>query len=489
MLPLLRPRLLLRRALSRAHSTLPLTIAESLLLSPSPAPISVQGWARSLRAQKSVSFLELSDGSSLAALQCVLPGSAHVPTGASVRVTGRVVESRGRGQGVELKAEGWEILGDCDAAVYPLAKAKMGADHLREHMHLRTRTRTFAAAWRFRDAVVRAIHRYFEDNGFVHIHAPLITSLDCEGGGEVFSVSRPPAPGQPPDFFGAPAYLTVSAQLHLEMACCGSLPRVYALGPAFRAEPAHTARHLAEFWMLEAEVAFVRGLEDVCVVAEGATRAAAAGALERCSGELEHFERMAEEGSGSGKGWLTELVRGLAEGPYARMSYTDAVEVLRASGRDFFFPVEWGRALQTEHEKFLAEEVCRGPVFVTDYPIGVKPFYMRANGDADVAGATDAELLAGRVTVACTDLLLPRIGELVGGSVREERADRLEPRMRAAGLLEGGQYDWYLDLRRFGTVPHGGFGLGLERLLMYLTGTRTARDVVLAPRYAGSCRY
>lgn len=393
---------------------------------------------------------------------------------------------------------------------------------------MRTRTKTFAAAWRFRDAIVGHIHDFFrvgvwsrfkwlphdmslifalilQSNDFVHIHTPLITSQDCEGGGEVFRVSVPKAtPSQPnnndaqsakPDeFFGEPAYLTVSGQLHLELASCGSMPRVYTLGPTFRAEPAHTTRHLAEFWMLEAEVSFMQELEQLCSLVEALIKSVSTDVLNKNTDDLAYFSALAarEDPQLQGqKDWLLQRLALLSNssGQFLRMTYSDAVETLLASGRDFKYPVEWGKALQTEHERYLAEQVAKGPVFVTDYPIVVKPFYMRVNGDAVVDGATERDLVASRVTVACTDLLVPRVGELVGGSMREDKAAILLARMKDSGLTEGGQYDWYADLRRFGSVPHGGFGMGLERLLMYLSGIQNARDVTLVPRYVGACKY
>lgn len=309
-----------------------------------------------------------------------------------------------------------------------------------------------------------------------------------------FDPAMTPVPPKQEHFFGHPAYLTVSGQLHLELAQCGSMPRVYTLGPTFRAEPAQTTRHLAEFWMLEAEVSYIDKLDQLCSLVEACLKSVASNVLANHGQEVAYFSELAARenpGQHAEKDWLSARIRSLAEplAPFLRLSYTDAIDLLKSSGRTFKYPVEWGKTLQTEHERFLAEHVAKGPVFVTDYPIVVKPFYMRVNGDAQIDGAVEADLIAQRVTVACTDLLIPRVGELVGGSMREDRLAVLLARMQDAGLLEGGGYDWYADLRRFGTVPHGGFGLGLERLLMFLTSIGNARDVTLVPRHVGACRF
>ncbi|KAF7973676.1 hypothetical protein HWV62_14662 [Athelia sp. TMB] len=455
--------------------------------------VEVTGWVRSVRRQKRVAFAVLSDGSTRAGLQAVFgdpAGARALTNGASVRVRGRLVASPGAGQARELRVEACEVVGACDPETYPLQKQALPVDYTREYAHLRARTDEGGRVLRVRAAAARAVHAFFEGEGFVYAHTPVLTANDCEGAGEAFRIagvppsssptaltpaspthdpaaSTPTAPTPTPtaptpasatEFFGRPAYLSVSSQLHLEALASG-VARVYTLAPAFRAERSQTARHLAEFWMLEAEWAFARDVGGLCDVVEGAVRAVAGDA--GVQGEVDAAR-------------LAGLVGG---GRWERMSYTEAVRALEgaaAGGVRFAFAPAWGKALQSEHERWLAEALVGGPVFVTDYPAGLKPFYMRAN---DGGGGRQG-------TVACFDLLVPRVGELVGGSLREERVGRLERALDAHGLSKE-EYGWYVDLRRYGGAPHGGFGLGFERLVAWLTGIDNVRECIPVPRWAG----
>ncbi len=404
--------------------------------------------------------MEITDGSCTKNLQCVLsPHHFHpeLSTGASVCVQGTLVKSPAKFQDVELQVAAISVLGSCSDN-YPVAKTGLTLDYLREVGHLRWRTRTFQSMVRIRDATVSGFHLFFKQHLFKQIHTPIITENDCEGGGETFSLSA-----QKPNFFGKEAHLTVSGQLHLEMVTA-SIARAYNLNPAFRAEVSDTSRHLAEFWMVEAEVSFLDTLDELLDLTEACIKSVARYVLETCPEEVAVFQQ------------ATRL-ESLVEKPFARITYTEAIDFLTnavASGHGFEHPVEWGKALQSQHERFLAENVFKQPVFVTDYPKEIKSFYMRINED-------------GR-TVACTDLLFPHVGELVGGSLREERLDNLIERLDHL-KMEREPLEWYLDLRRFGTTPHGGFGLGLERLLLYMTGLTNVRDAILVPRWVNHCRF
>eukprot|EP00940_MAST-03C_sp_MAST-3C-sp2_P002301 g2301.t1 len=416
---------------------------------------------------------------------------AKFTTGTSVTIRGRLVHKKlgkrhesAEDPQFEVVAESCDVVGSCDAADYPLQKKYHSLDFLREHLHLRPRSRTIGAMTRVRSEASFALQSYLRDRDFLQVHTPVLTSNDCEGAGELFAVA--PAQTQPTPsrtdkteksnggFFGEnDAYLTVSGQLHAEMFAC-ALGRVYTFGPTFRAENSQTRRHLAEFWMLEPEMAFAT-LDDVVSESEGLVRACLSHLLERCADDLIFFE---EQGGDDSVARLTDVVRSVAENSFERMSYTDAVRALGAAHATFEHSVQWGLPLQTEHERWLTEIHCAGrPVVVTDYPAACKPFYMRRNDCDDAQGQT----------VAAFDLLVPGIGELVGGSEREERQDVLEQRMRSEHLLPDLQ--WYLDLRRFGTARHGGFGLGFERLLMFATGMRNIRDVIAIPRYPGFVKY
>jgi len=463
----------------------------ALLAGPAPAageerPVTVCGWVRSRRDSKAgISFIDLSDGSCLAGVQIVVPATlanyaevvARVHTGASVRVSGRLVPSQGRNQTVEVQADAVSVLGDADPTTYPIQKQATSLEFLRTIPHLRARTRTFQAIMRVRSVLADAVHRFFQDRGFIWVHTPIITAGDCEGAGAQFRVTTLD-PGKPPrlaaggdhgaidwgqDFFARQAWLTVSGQLEGETYACG-LGDVYTFGPTFRAENSNTPRHLAEFWMIEPEMAFC-DLDGDRAVACDFVKATVAHALAHCAPELEFLEKQQAPGLCAG-------LEALAGAEFAHLTYTDAVAALEKSSKRFEFPVRWGVDLQAEHERWLVEEHCRRPVVLTNYPKEIKAFYMRLDDD-------------GR-TVSAMDVLVPRMGELIGGSQREERLNVLEERLRASGL-DPAAYAPYLDLRRFGTVPHAGFGLGFERLVCLATGTQNIRDVIPYPRTPGNC--
>lgn len=453
------------------------TVVDALNAQSALPEITLCGWVRTRRDAKGLTFLELNDGSCLANIQCILDEGSpafealgEVNTGASVRISGSLVESPGKGQKWEVRAQSLETFGLADAN-YPLQKKRHSDEFLRTIAHLRVRTNKFGAAFRVRSEAAFAIHSFFHNNGFFNAHTPILTGADCEGAGEMFRVSTLPpgkASGENPyadDFFGQECNLTVSGQLEAEALALG-LGKVYTFGPTFRAENSNTARHAAEFWMVEPEVAFA-DLNANMQLAEDLVRFVVRHVLERCAPDIALFNQFVD----------TELrarLEQIEREPFARVSYRDAIEILRTSGKEFAYPVSFGLDLQTEHERFLAEEHFKKTVIVYDYPKSIKAFYMRLNDDGE--------------TVAAMDVLVPRIGELVGGSQREERLDVLEKR-----ILELGQsldsYWWYLDLRRFGTVPHSGFGMGFERLLMLLTGISNIRDVLPFPRTPGSLEF
>lgn len=452
-------------------------IKELLHTAPTEQAVEVQGWVKTCRDSGSLCFIEVTDGSCLAGLQVVAePNLTNyesevrcLSTGCAIKVCGKLTASPAKGQAVEVRAESVQVIGLSDPACYPLQKKRHSNEFLRSISHLRPRTNAFAAVARIRSELNYAIHRFFRAQGFFQVHTPIITTSDCEGAGEMFTVTAltseqlrtTPEPFQH-DFFGRRAGLTVSGQLQAEIFAL-SHGRVYTFGPTFRAENSNTARHLAEFWMLEPEMAFCDLAGDMAV-AEALIKDLVATVQSTCADELELFERFVSKG-------LLQKLEAVQAQPFARMSYTEAVEALHQSGKKFDFPVQWGNDLQSEHERFLCEELAGRPLIVTDYPKQIKPFYMRLNDDG--------------TTVAAMDILVPGIGELVGGSQREERLELLEGRMRAAGLdLE--EYSWYLDLRRFGSVPHAGFGLGFERLVQFVTGMGNIRDVIPFPRTPGS---
>ena len=459
------------------------TLIAKALEAPAPQPsILVCGWVRTRRDAKDLTFLELNDGSSLAGIQIIVdaqspayPLSAEINTGASVSVEGALVESPGKGQKWEIQGKKVDLFGGADQEAFPLQKKRHSDEFLRTIAHLRPRTNKFGAMFRIRSEAAFAVHEYFRENGFFHVHTPILTGSDCEGAGEMFRVTTlPPMPEKAPkegqsifeeDFFGRECSLTVSGQLEAENMAL-ALGKVYTFGPTFRAENSNTPRHCAEFWMIEPEVAFA-DLEDNMDLGESLTRAVVQKVLERRPDDIDLFNRFVDTS-------LLERLEKLVKEPFARITYTEAVEILQKSGKTFEFPVFFGTDLQTEHERFLAEEHFNKPVIVRDYPKAIKAFYMRRNDDGK--------------TVAAMDVLVPRIGELIGGSQREDRFDLLEARIKEMGhAIE--DYWWYLDLRRFGSVPHAGFGLGFERLLMLLTGITNIRDVIPFPRTPRSLEF
>lgn len=496
--------------------------------------VAVAGWARTMRVQGKgeFAFIELADGTINEGLQVVI--DEHIPdyhqitqkvhTGASVFIVGEVVKSPGKNQKVEMQGRRVTVLGVCDPDVYPLAKKQHTLEHLRTIGHLRPRSKTIGAVARLRNALAMATHEYFQSKGFFYLHTPLITASDCEGAGEMFNVSTLlKADGKPPvltkdgkvdfsqDFFRKPAFLTVSGQLNGEIYAC-AVSNVYTFGPTFRAENSNTTRHLAEFWMIEPEIAFADLAEDMDV-AEGYIKHVIKFALEKCSGDLAFFEQLeklmakekAKEAAAAGaakpaekkeKGakkapaaasssttaapdWksvpLRDRLKAVISAPFARITYTEAIEILEKSGVQFVIPCpKWGDDLNSEHERYIAEVVFKKPVIVTNYPKALKAFYMRANEDGK--------------TCAAMDILVPGVGEIIGGSQREERIEVLEARIKELGL-DPETYSWYLDLRRYGTVPHAGFGLGFERLVCYTSGLENIRDAIPFPRYPGHADY
>ncbi|NLG37073.1 MAG: asparagine--tRNA ligase [Clostridiales bacterium] len=436
--------------------------------------LTVGGWVRTIRDSKSFAFMELADGTCFTPLQVVLERGAlpdydrlaRLPVGSAVIVTGTLVLTPGARQPYELKAARVLVEGE-SAPDYPLQKKRHSFEFLRSIAHLRPRTNTFSAALRVRSLAAYAIHRFFQERGFVYVHTPIITASDCEGAGEMFRVTTLPLDDVPrsagaidysQDFFGRQAFLTVSGQLNVETHCM-AFRNVYTFGPTFRAENSNTPRHAAEFWMIEPEIAFADLMDDMALATQ-MMKAVIAEVMDKAPDEMAFFNAFVD------KGLLARLTH-VAESDFAHVTYTEAIDILKKSGEPFQYPVEWGCDLQTEHERYLTEKVFRAPVFVTDYPKEIKAFYMRMNDD-------------GR-TVAAMDLLVPGVGEIIGGSQREERLDVLTGRMEELGLPRE-PYEWYLDLRRYGTVRHAGFGLGFERAVMYLTGMGNIRDVVSFPR-------
>jgi asparaginyl-tRNA synthetase len=444
--------------------------------------VRVQGWLRTARHSKNVSFLEVSDGSCFAGIQAVAPHElpsyeetiAKLSAGCAVVVEGALVDSPGKGQRFEIQADAVELVGPVDDD-YPLQKKRHTFEYLRTIGHLRPRTNTLGAVLRVRNAASRAIHAFFQERGFVHLHSPIITRLDAEGAGEMFRVTtldpdRPPRDVQgrvdhAQDFFGGPAFLTVSGQLEAEIGAL-ALSKVYTFGPTFRAENSHTSRHLAEFWMVEPEVAFcdLAGLADL---AEEFLKAVFRGVLESCPDDMDFFNARIDD-------TVLASLRHVVETRFERVTYTEAVKILESASRSFEFPVRWGADLQSEHERYLAEEHIGAPVVVVDYPKDIKAFYMYANDDDR--------------TVAALDVLVPKVGEIIGGSQREHRHDTLLRRIDEHGL-DREPYAWYLDLRRYGTVPHAGFGLGFERLVQFMTGMENIRDVAPFPRVPGHAEF
>lgn len=444
--------------------------------------VTVKGWLKTARHSKGMSFLEVSDGSCFSGLQAVATEAlsnyaavlAKLNTGAAVSIVGELIDSPGKGQKYEIQASQVELVGDVEED-YPLQKKRHSFEFLRTMAHLRPRTNTIGAVLRVRNAASRAIHNFFQERGFAYVHTPIITASDCEGAGEMFRVTTL-NPEKPPrsedgkvdyaqDFFGREAHLTVSGQLEAEIAAM-ALTNVYTFGPTFRAENSNTSRHLAEFWMIEPEMAFC-DLKGDMDLAEAFLKSVFKHVLNSCPDDMQFFNDRIDN-------TVLATLTGIIETPFERMSYTEAVDRLIKSGKSFEFPVEWGIDLQSEHERYLTEELVKKPVIVTDYPKTIKAFYMYLNDDDK--------------TVRAMDILVPKVGEIIGGSQREHRLDILKKRITEIGLIEK-DYWWYLDLRRYGSVPHAGFGLGFERIVQFMTGMANIRDVVPFPRVPGYAEF
>jgi asparaginyl-tRNA synthetase len=436
--------------------------------------LTVHAWVRTRRDAKGFSFLELNDGSCLANLQVVVdtgvPGSDqlhHMTTGASVTVEGKLVPSPAQGQKWEMRATSIKLVGVADNS-YPLQKKGHSAEFLRTIAHLRPRSNLYGAVFRVRSQLAYAVHQFFQQKDFIYVHTPIITASDCEGAGEMFRVTTLKGkPDEKPesDFFGKPTYLTVSGQLEGETFAC-ALSNIYTFGPTFRAENSNTARHAAEFWMIEPEMAFC-DLQGDMDLGEEFIKAMAGYALDHCEQDLALFAKFVDKG-------LHERLKFVVERPFVRVPYAEAIEILKASGRQFEYPVDYGLNMQSEHERFLTEEHFKSPVTVFNYPREIKPFYMRQNDDGK--------------TVTAMDVLVPGIGEVIGGAQREERLNYLLDNMKLHKLRVE-DYWWYVDLRRYGSVPHAGFGLGFERLLMFLTGVPNIRDVIPFARTPGNADF
>ncbi|KAG8858223.1 asparaginyl-tRNA synthetase [Tulasnella sp. 330] len=515
------------RALGRGHlpwqtaylrfrpiSTLPLTIRQVLQYTPDTPPaveaITVHGWIKSIRKQKKYAFAEIRDGTSHKTLQAVIPAdiAKALNNGMSVSLRGKVVHTPKALQPIEISVSDMEVLGECDPERYPIQKQSLSTSYLREHAHLRPRTSNIATMLRLRHRVSQYFQEYYEENGFYHVHPPILTPNDCEGGGEVFRVrpehdhqqqpmsetltsvlsstpnpssSSSPLPNPPTEFFAKPAFLTVSSQLHLE-ALSASLNRVYTISPTFRAESSQTNRHLSEFWMLEAEMSFTKELNNVMDVVEDSIKHT----LRGLSGASGMMDELTELKASLETGWEGKepVVRkegllawpSMMDKPWVRMTYTDAITLLsRINNADSSSlpPPQWGEALSSAHERTLASHFNL-PTFITHYPTSLKPFYMKLSSST----------ISSQPTVECFDLLIPTIGELVGGSLREDSLDALTQAMLVHGLSPK-EYSWYLDLRRYGSVPHGGFGIGFERLISWISGIENVRECIAFPRWAG----
>jgi asparaginyl-tRNA synthetase len=451
-------------------------IAEILRSGQPSESLKVQGWVRTKRDLKGFAFIEVNDGSSMANLQIVI--SQDLPdyeaiakklnTGASVEVTGVVVESVGKGQRIEVKATDVKVYGEADPETYPLQKKRHSFEFLRTIGHLRSRTNSFGAVFRVRNACATAVHQFFQERGFLWVHTPIITASDCEGAGELFSVTNFNLKNIPrtdkqeidysQDFFGKPTYLTVSGQLEAEVMAM-AFSNVYTFGPTFRAENSNTSRHLAEFWMIEPEMAFCDLKEDMDL-AEAFLKHIFKYVMETCPEDMEFFNQRIDD-------TVLSTAENIINNEFQRITYTEAIGLLEKADVKFDYPVNWGLDLQSEHERYLSEQLFKKPTIVTDYPAQIKAFYMRLNDDEK--------------TVRAMDVLAPKIGEIIGGSQREERLDVLESRIIAQGMKPEDLW-WYLDLRRYGTVPHAGFGLGFERLVQFMTGMGNIRDVIPFPR-------
>ena len=444
--------------------------------------VDVKGWVRTRRGNKHVQFVALNDGSTINNIQIVFDMSRFtdeqlkpVTTGSSIHVTGKLVESMGKGQTCEIQADTLEVYGTADPEAYPLQKKGHTLEFLREKAHLRPRTNTFGAVLRVRSALAFAIHKFFQEKGFFYLNTPLITASDCEGAGAMFQVTTLPLNDLPKteegqvdysaDFFGKPTALTVSGQLEGELGAT-ALGAIYTFGPTFRAENSNTPRHLSEFWMIEPEMAFY-DITDNMDLAEEFVKYCIRYALDHCRDDIEFLAKMYDPE-------LIERLEFVLHNDFVRLTYTEGVEILEKSGKKFEFPVHWGTDLQSEHERYLVEEHFKKPVILTDYPREIKAFYMKQNED-------------GR-TVRAMDVLFPHIGEIIGGSEREENYDKLMTRINELGIPMKDMW-WYLDTRRVGTVPHSGFGLGFERLVLFVTGMTNIRDVIPFPRTPGNAEF
>ena len=460
-----------------------LTVAQARRAEAVGKEVTLDGWVRTRRDSKAgFSFLELNDGSSMGNIQVIADAALEnydsviksLSAGCSVSVTGVVQQSPGKGQATEVRATRITLHGTADAETYPLQKKRHSFEFLRTIAHLRPRTNTFGAVARVRNCVSNSIHQFFQEEGFLYVHTPIITASDCEGAGEMFQVTTLNLAAPPKtaggvdftqDFFDRPSYLTVSGQLEGELFAT-AFTDIYTFGPTFRAENSNTSRHLAEFWMVEPEMAFF-DLGDNMALAERFLKRIFRDVLDRCPEDMEFFNLRIDN-------TVLATLEAIIQSEFVRLPYTDAVEILKNSDEKFEFPVDWGKDLQAEHERYLTEKHFKRPVILFNYPRSIKPFYMRVGDD-------------GR-TVRAMDVLVPKVGEIIGGSQREERLDVLQERMQEQGLKPE-NYWWYLDLRRYGTVPHSGFGLGLERLLQFITGMANIRDVVPFPRTPGSAEF
>jgi asparaginyl-tRNA synthetase len=457
-------------------------VKELLISQETGKDVLVKGWVRTKRGNKNIAFIALNDGSTINNIQVVADTALFdenllkdISTGACIAVTGKLVESQGQGQNVEINAEKIELYGKCDAETYPLQKKGHSMEFLREHAHLRFRTNTFGAVFRIRHAMAFAIHKYFNDKGFYYLHTPIITGSDAEGAGEMFHVTTLDLKNLPlneqgtidyrNDFFGKETNLTVSGQLEGELGAL-ALGEIYTFGPTFRAENSNTPRHLAEFWMIEPEMAFY-DLNDNMDLAEEFVKYLISYALENCIDDLTFLNNMIDKG-------LLERLRFVLENNFVRITYTEAVEILTASEKKWEYPVGWGRDLQAEHERYLVEEHFKRPVILINYPKEIKAFYMKQNDDGK--------------TVKAMDVLFPGIGEIIGGSQREEVYDKLLTRIKELNLPDKDLW-WYLETRKFGTAPHSGFGLGFERMILFMTGMSNIRDVIPFPRTPNNAEF
>ncbi len=440
---------------------------------PVDTPVTILGWVRTVRTGKEVAFLEVNDGSCMKNLQGVVSQPERFPildkilTGAAIRMKGKLVASAGKGQKYEVAVDGLDLVGEADAT-FPLQKKRHSMEFLRDIAHLRPRTNTFGAVNRLRSKLAYAIHKYYQERGFFYIHTPIISASDCEGAGNLFRVTTVDLHHPPmkdgridwdADFFGTEAYLTVSGQLEGELLAT-ALGDIYTFGPTFRAENSNTGRHAAEFWMIEPEMAWAE-LEDNMDLAEDFLKYLFRYALDQCKDEMDFFSQWVDPG-------VRETLEGIVQSKFERLPYSEAIQILEKSGEKFEYPVSWGIDMQSEHERYLTEKTFKKPVIVYDYPEEIKAFYMRLNDDGK--------------TVRAMDVLVPKVGEIIGGSQREERYDILVDRMKKKGIENVEAYSWYLDIRRYGSVPHAGFGLGFERALMYISGMGNIRDVVPFPR-------